>query len=75
MAPKRLAICGLEVCFPPATEKTYIAHPINPRKVAPRVFPMVAVTAILTEAQQAGEGGRKKPALWQTLGHYTKPSL
>jgi hypothetical protein len=57
MAPKRLGICGLKVSPPRATymeERTYIAHPINPRNVAPRVFPIVAATAILTdEARQA----------------------
>ena len=41
-------------------KRTYMAHPINPRKVAPRVFPIVVVTVISTEAtQQAGEGEKK----------------
>jgi hypothetical protein len=49
MAPKRLGICRLEVRSPWVAcmkERTYIDHPINPRKVAPRVFPIVALTAI-----------------------------
>jgi hypothetical protein len=35
-----------------------MAHPINPRNVAPKVFPIVVATAILTEEAQQGDGGR-----------------